>query len=171
MAWTAIPSKNPGDPVRAIDYNATNENITAVPEGASGAPRIVRAAMALPIAGTTYLQKWIGDWSTTATGGFPDAQLTRDLGDNIRLCTALQSGSVTVRYTFDVTGSALDGYLRILKNGVVQHSYAGSSTITNTPTILVAAGDTLHMQVYTGGGTLELTDISIRTANNVIAVA
>lgn len=171
MAWTAIPSKNPGDPVRAIDYNATNENIAAVTEGASGAPKHIRAAFTQPIAGTTVQQKWIGDWSTTATGGFPDAQITRDIGDNIRLCTALVGGTITVRYTFDNTASSSNGYVRIMKNGTSQHTHTGSTLVTNTPTITVAAGDTLHMQVYTDGGTLELTDISIRTANDVIAVA
>lgn len=45
MTWTVIPTKNPGDPVRAIDYNATNDNFEAMANGDSGAPPIKTAAI------------------------------------------------------------------------------------------------------------------------------
>jgi len=45
--WTNVPNTvlEPGDPIRSVDIIAIKENIIALSEGASGAPKILTAAI------------------------------------------------------------------------------------------------------------------------------
>jgi len=71
--WTNVPDSNllPGKPAKSADFIAIKDNVTALAEGAVGAPRIQTAAFTVGSLGTTALQTdatavaWVGSRSSS----------------------------------------------------------------------------------------------------------
>lgn len=76
-AWTTVSDSNlaPGDPIRSIDIIAIKDNISAMAEGSSGAPKIQTAAYdtasvtAAKLASTASELSWLVTLYLTAGAG------------------------------------------------------------------------------------------------------
>jgi hypothetical protein len=96
MAWTNIANANlqVGAPLRSVDILALRDNVSAVPNGDSGAPRIKAAALdggqsgAAPIYGA---RAWVNFNGTTSPG-------TIRASGNVSSVTRISTGRYTVNF-------------------------------------------------------------------------
>lgn len=162
MSWTNIPNANleAGAPVRSVDTLAIRDNIIAVPNGDSGAPRINGVAI-----------KKIDDFPVLDVTSTENINLAdTDSGLNISAVygdTLTYSTSYVVAYTFTIekvqgsitvkasqrTGSdyTTTSYMRFKKNGVVFSpvwTWQLSSNISRSQTVSVAVGDVITIEHY-----------------------
>ena len=153
MAWTNITNAQLaiGAPVRSIDLLALRDNITALANGDSGAPRITDSSIGNVVAGTNYIPS-IGQGSTSSLS------LVKILEFRV-----MRSGSLTLRFT--VSSSNVSGFYRIYKNGVALTSEgsvgAGISTLTLTG-LSFSTNDLLQIYARTTD-----TDLGNVIVNNV----
>jgi hypothetical protein len=173
MTWTNIPDTNiePGKPVRSIDMIAMRDNIPALANGDTGAPRIKTAAIDAgqvtndklqpPVAGDLYtIARFIGSNSgieeffgySSFSAEF--SQVTGRVGFYVN--NESFTGNVVRAIGFNclVSGSirlyieAL-GYTsyRVLKNGVqIQSIFGNTGWVGRNLDISVGAGDNITVQ-------------------------
>lgn len=177
--WTAIPnaSLEPGAPARSIDAIALRDNVTALAEGASGAPKIVNAAHLAPVAGNTYaVPMMISQKSTAGTSYVSLMGLTEPEPSSSITALCLVGGSIrcTLSHKSGDPGVTL-AYARILKNGsvVTEWSTTSGTMVGRSVDVSVSAGDLIQFQQRTNNSSFiaswENIYIKSATANFFIA--
>jgi hypothetical protein len=145
--WTNVSSTvlEPGDPIRSVDIIAIKENIIALSEGASGAPKIQLAALQNGI---------VLDATASATAGavgtyvFAEHKADVGFGSTVAGSNLQPSGMVTVvftTYTNDNapdtrttgvnSGSFLSGTWRCM--GVLSNATVSGTNSAGTATLLL----------------------------------
>ena len=179
MPWVDIPNSvfESGKPARALDMRNLRDNIAAFAAGASGAPRILPAAMQAIAAGEVLLtqctpsnvQFIMGSFSAGgASGGNVDSAGLNGLGCYV----ALRSGSVRIKATIAVVNVSAGG-LRIYKNAVLQTT-TGTGAVSYD--LAFAAGDVIHFgcagnwSTGSGGGSGNITVQNLRFLGDVFAI-
>jgi len=117
--WTIVSDKVAGDPARAVDYNAVKENITALAEGASGAPKIQGSALDDAI----ITSQKIADSSAGNTiigGSLEERRTTNTSPTKLKEFIVLRDGEY--RITFDIKSSNITqsesaASARVYRNG------------------------------------------------------
>ena len=78
--WTTLPDATlePGKPIRSIDVLALRDNPVAISEGASGAPKILDAALGPTVttAGTNWVQNRIAGGAVGEVGTYAFLEVT-----------------------------------------------------------------------------------------------
>lgn len=157
--WTDIADSvlEVGKPIRSIDHFALRDNITALAEGATGAPDILNAAIPAVTAGTVYYGN-----------SMLLSKLLAAAGDTKLLTTRVAvNGTVRVQWSYWSNAGATV-YTRCYKNGVAQGTE--KSTTSTTPQVVtedvtVSAGDVIAIYGRVGSTeTLALYGINIGLA-------
>lgn len=147
MAWTNIPNANlaAGAPIRSVDTIALRDNITAVADGDSGAPRIKDAAMTDGLtANTVYYPIFSNEAANNVTA---TTSLIKMLSFR-----CLRGGVFNIRFRIqDQTGSPRTIGSRVYVNGV-----AVGSLITGSVGAFAARTDTHTNITITRGQILDI---------------
>lgn len=150
--WTTVPdaSLEPGKPIRSIDALALRDNPVAIAEGASGAPKVMTAALQPPAAGDGFL---IARLRTTEVGtteiNYMDGDAYRiDQTNRSLSVVCLVPGVIRCKMNHRAAQSSSASYVRVLKNGVQQAEFSTTSTINQSRQVdvSVAVGDVVTLQ-------------------------
>lgn len=162
--WTNVDNADlgVGDPIRSIDIVAMNDNVTAVMEGATGAPKLTGEAVkrlsdysALTVAAaSTYL---LGYGITQVNGTTSVSTTTWTTCST----TTVDNYTGSIRFTanaYYVDSFSGSGQLRVLLNGSVQQTWSiNSPTVTTySRDISITPTDVVTWQIFVntpGGGT------------------
>lgn len=175
--WTDVANMllDVDDPARSVDIKAIEENIRALAEGATGAPKIQPAALDPSIAviapgtaGTTVTQKFMGTVFSTATDIFTSMGGQEDA---TAVFTAFVDSVVTVQFDYDNTQGS-SGNASVTATGSATGSVnipASTGTGTLQFNVTMSKGDSFGLLVSPStGGVVRITDSNVKTANNVV---
>ena len=162
-SWTnqSTSSLLPGEPWTSAKALAAFENPEAIAEGASGAPKVLTAALQPPAAGGNIIYRVYTPILTAAAGG-PDV----DFGH----VNALVPG--VIRVSVSVDSITVPAEIQVKKNGAVENTITATG-IQNTD-ITVAQGDLIVITGVPGAGasgSITINNILIRSATVNMAVA
>ena len=136
------------------------DNPIAITEGATGAPRIVAAAMYRPTSGTV-VQRDCLPWGSETNAASGTETITNLL--RASPFTALVSCTVQVRLTFTMasSGGGSSNSVAVLKNGTSVQTYTTSQTGV-TVNVSLSAGETLAIRTRSiSGGAGQSADLTI----------
>lgn len=141
--WTDIPnaSLEPGAPARSADAIALRDNVTALAEGASGAPPF-RAPINPILAGTTYVIKNV-ELSESITGS-----IAVQMGAEY-IATTSGVVTVTLEHRMEIC-VGVNVYARVYKNGAVVHTFSTTNCTYTAQSvdISIAIGDRIKVDHY-----------------------
>ena len=169
-SWTnqSTSSLLPGEPWTSAKALAAFENPEAIAEGASGAPKILTAAMQPPTAGSNTIR---GIQAISATYTSPASSANAELFEGS--IVALVGGTVRVRSTVGTSGTVTSINVQYLKNGVAFATF--TSTGTASADVAVVLGDQIRISATINGGgstgTVSLSDIRVESGTSNFAVA
>jgi hypothetical protein len=152
MAWTNIANANLdiGAPIRSVDILALRDNVSAVPNGDTGAPRIKAEALNGGQSGNAPIyaaRAWVNFDGTNAFSPNPSTSAIRASG-NVSSITDINIG----RYVVNFTTAMPD----------VNYSVNVSARISGVSTVAIVAPDntltTSSFEVVTTNSSFILTD-------------
>src|SRR5690554_1028066 len=179
-AWTEIPDSNlePNAPVRSVDHIAMRDNPIAIAEGAPGAPRIQRPAIASgavdnnkiqpPTAGTNIIRRIRDSTQSTQSDEF------QNVGSE---CHALVAGTIQIYYEFRVSSGSGTVEARVLRNGsqVEISSLKSNNFVSRTHNISVSFADVIQVQFRRPSGgavaNVEIRNVRVRSGSPTLAVS
>lgn len=136
--WTTLPDATlePGKPIRSIDVLALRDNPVAIAEGASGAPKILDAALGPTVtsAGTTWVQNRIAGSIAGAVGAY--SFLGAAISSNITIGSTMAGSSLRYATSAEfgvLLNGAPSGTWRCMGNQTAQ--FAGSNEWYATATL------------------------------------
>ena len=155
--WTDVSSTvlEPGDPIRSVDIIAIKENIIAVPEGATGAPRIVGKAAKrfddYPVLSVTAADTYsVGNGIVTESF----ATSTTSTSYVVARRYTIEKYTGSIRFNLSHRGAISDGptylgYLAIYKNNLLVQEYSTSSDtfINRTNDVSIVPGDVIEWRI------------------------
>jgi hypothetical protein len=172
--WTDVSSTvlEPGDPIRSVDIIAIKENIIALSEGASGAPKILDAAITEGLtANTIYRPLGLAFRTVTPSGtGYvirAQAYLFRSGIYNFEVY--LFNNNIGNTNTSTITA-------RIYRDGVAISSEVGTTRTTNTgatvtiPNVTLDSDGMVQIYVKNSGGNQNAVGVGLWAAGYNAAV-
>lgn len=154
--WTDIPnaSLEPGAPARSVDAIALRDNITALAEGATGAPKVLTAALNPPAAGSVSIFQIAGIGGVelgTTNGVYLSTGYGRSFDDSCHVgVVALVAGTLRMYAEHRSSSGSGVAYIRVLKNGVLVQQWTTSSTshVARQVDVSVDVGDVVVFQQF-----------------------
>jgi hypothetical protein len=147
MAWTNIPNANLaiGAPIRSVDLLSLRDNVSAVPNGDTGAPRIKAEALNGGQSGAAPIyaaRAWVNFNGTTSPGTI------RGSG-NVSSVTRPSTGRYRVNFSTampDANYTAVVGGSEVYADGAAQNNNEGYTKPTFMATTYVSITTNYHTQ-------------------------
>jgi hypothetical protein len=162
---------DPSAPLTSELAKKWRDNPIAITEGATGAPRIVGAAMFGTSAGTTVLRDCLPTGSRTASSS--SAAIVTQVVESAS-ATALVACEIQVLVTSSISGSGTARRIDIYKNGTVVQTYGAVTGATVS--VSLAAGDDIGVNIVAqgtndavGSTTLSVLQYRVNTRSAVFA--
>jgi hypothetical protein len=146
MAWTNISNANLdiGAPIRSVDILALRDNVSAVPNGDTGAPRIKAEALNGGQSGSAPIyaaRAWVNFSGTNAFTPNPSTSTIRGSG-NVSSITKI----TTAQYTVNLATALVDTNYSVVgnteTNGVLLTANTYTTSSFNVRTNVTGIGDT-----------------------------
>lgn len=147
-SYVSIPNGDidQDSPITQPLMTALRDNPIAITEGATGAPRIVGAAMFGTSAGTTVLRDCLPTGSRTVSSS--NAAVVTQVVESAS-ATALVDCEIQVLVTSSISGSGAARRIDIYKNGTVVQTYGAVTGATVS--VSLAAGDDIGVNIVAQG--------------------